>query len=355
LSWRILRWKRIGSHIRANQFVVLILNLVLADLQQSMAFMLNSIWVMDDAITTGSVTCWVQGWFFSTGNLSSGLFTLLIAVHTLADIVFHWKPSHTALVITILSVWVFTYGLSILGISMHPNDFYTKAGAWCWINNRYNERVWLHYFWIIFAELATIAIYAFIFAILHLRVRRSFYSSDEEVERAKKAALIIIAYPLIYAICTAPLVVADMRIMFGADVSYIELIVAACFVTSNGWLDVVLYSFTRRSILFGSDMTNEDVRAIDTFTTDHRFRPDGDYGTTTVIEVDMPRHPGRVQKKQALDLLRHHGVNVQPIAPMKHKDGENPFTDHAAHSASASPSPTKSEMRISTYCTCDHK
>ena len=52
-------------------------------------------------------------------------------------------------------------------------------------------------------------------------------------------------------------------------------------ITSNGWLDVLLYSVTRSSLLFGSDTEAEQVRALDTF----RVRPDDGFGTVTTIEA----------------------------------------------------------------------
>lgn len=74
--------------------------------------------------------------------------------------------------------------------------------------------------------------------------------------------------------------------MTGGSVSFIELCVAGAMITSNGWLDVVLYTLTRRALIFGPEMAGEHSRALDTF----RLRPDQAYGTTTTIEAS---HIGR--------------------------------------------------------------
>jgi hypothetical protein len=59
LTWRIWAWNRKARH--ANQFVFLIYNLVLADIQQSMAFLLNAKWLATNSIIVGTSTCWAQG------------------------------------------------------------------------------------------------------------------------------------------------------------------------------------------------------------------------------------------------------------------------------------------------------
>jgi hypothetical protein len=61
LTYRMIKWARNGKH--TNQFIILIYNLVLADLQQSIAFLLNSRWLSENSITIGTSTCWAQGWY----------------------------------------------------------------------------------------------------------------------------------------------------------------------------------------------------------------------------------------------------------------------------------------------------
>ena len=60
LTYRIIRWNVRARHI--NQFVVLIWNLLLADIQQSMAFLLNAKWLVENKIHVESSACWAQGW-----------------------------------------------------------------------------------------------------------------------------------------------------------------------------------------------------------------------------------------------------------------------------------------------------
>jgi hypothetical protein len=59
LTFRMIQWNRKSRQV--NQFIILIYNLLLADLQQSLAFLLNAQWLVQDGIQVGTSTCWAQG------------------------------------------------------------------------------------------------------------------------------------------------------------------------------------------------------------------------------------------------------------------------------------------------------
>lgn len=282
LAYRLLTTDR---HHRNSQFLILIFNLLFADIQQSIAFLLNAQWLRSKTIDVSTPTCWAQGWFVSTGDLASGIFTLAIAVHCFADIVFNFRLGHRAFLATLILLWAFNYACAIIGVALHPSDFYLRAGAWCWINAKYNtERLWLHYFWILIAEFGTVLLYTLIFLILRRRIKESFYTTSETALRAQSAARLIIAYPIVYVVCTLPLVTARLSSMANGRVTFVELCVAGAMITSNGWLDVLLYSLTRRALLFGQTTPSSDAGALETF----RLRPDQAFGTVTTIEALTP-------------------------------------------------------------------
>jgi hypothetical protein len=94
------------------------------------------------------------------------------------------------------------------------------------------------------------------------RRARSLLWTDEEGKlryRAETAARSVIAYPMVYVVCTLPAVIARLKIMAGTEVGMQELIVVGVMLCSNGWLDVLLYSVTRRALLFGTAMPNAEV------------------------------------------------------------------------------------------------
>jgi hypothetical protein len=118
-----------------NQFLVLILNLLLADIQQAMAFLLNVSWLVKDAIEVGTPECWLQGWFVSSGDLASSVFITAIAGHTYLGIVQGYRLPSWAFYSTIGVLWGFIYGVSLLGVIITDNGrnhggFYARAGAW---------------------------------------------------------------------------------------------------------------------------------------------------------------------------------------------------------------------------------
>ena len=118
-----------------NQFLLLILNLLLADMHQGVAFLLNAEWLRMDAVVVGTPICFTQGLFISTGDLASSMFITTIAIHTYYSVVKRYRPSHKVLYITMACVWTFVYAISLLPIAGTRNGrsnggFFVRAGAW---------------------------------------------------------------------------------------------------------------------------------------------------------------------------------------------------------------------------------
>ncbi len=131
LTYRLVSWRRkSGSQTPTNQFLVLIYNLVLADIQQSLAFLLNVSSLRHNALEVGTRTCWAQGWFVSTGDLASSVWIFAIAVHTFLGVVKGYQLPSTQFYSAIAGLWIFVYTMAVIGAAMHPNDLYVRAGAW---------------------------------------------------------------------------------------------------------------------------------------------------------------------------------------------------------------------------------
>lgn len=278
---RMLTKNRKKAH--PNQFLVLILNLLLADIHQAAAFLLNAVWVRLDAIEVGSRTCFAQGWLVSTGDLSSSLFITAIAVHTYLAIVWNYKPPQWAVYVTIVFLWVFNYQMAILGPAITQNGrdfggFYVRAAAWCWINVEYEKlRLTLHYLFIFISLAITSILYTLIF--LSIRKRPSTESQPGGHHHHHKAFFL---YPVIYVVCTAPVALGRIVSMTDVRVPISYFCVAGALITSNGWLDVLLWGLTRRSLLFYSEVDSED-NGLDTFTF-MRTPQDRKYGNIVWVE-----------------------------------------------------------------------
>ncbi|ESZ93301.1 hypothetical protein SBOR_6339 [Sclerotinia borealis F-4128] len=286
LTYRIISWKRSTPIAQGqtatpiNQFLFLIYNLLFADIQQSMGFLLNISSLKNNGIIVGTSTCWAQGWFMSTGDLASSVFISAIACHTFLGVVKKYRLPQWAFHTVVAGCWVFVYGLATIGVAMHPHNFYTRASAWCWVSSQYqDERLWLHYFWVFVAMFGTVLIYACIFIYLHHQSRSSppgQTSSDRH-----RAQPLMILYPLIYTICTIPLAAGRIAALAGTEISLEYFCVAGSMIACNGWLDVLLYASTRADIVFSEFPPGEET-GLETFA----FMGKGhSMGTTTTIEA----------------------------------------------------------------------
>lgn len=147
LGYRLLQW-RIKSK-RTNQFVILIFNLLWADIQQSLAFLLNVEWLRLDSVVVENPICFAQGWLVSTGDLASGVWCFLIGLHTFASVILDYRLKPRPFFLTIVAMWVFIYGVSAIPVGMFAKKAYVRSGIWCWVHHDLEDlRLWTHYVWI---------------------------------------------------------------------------------------------------------------------------------------------------------------------------------------------------------------
>jgi hypothetical protein len=147
LIYKLVSW-RIRSK-RTNQFVVLIFNLLWADIQQALAFLLNVEWLRLGSVQVENPVCFAQGWLVSTGDLGSGVWCFAIGLHTFASVILDYRLKPKYFYATIVALWVFILGVSSIGIGLHSENLYVRSGVWCWIHHDLNDlRLWTHYVWI---------------------------------------------------------------------------------------------------------------------------------------------------------------------------------------------------------------
>ncbi|KXS94705.1 hypothetical protein AC578_3852 [Pseudocercospora eumusae] len=273
LTWRLTSWKHRG-YARANQYVALLVNLIAADLIQAVGFALDVVWLRENAIKVPSPTCWTQGWLINAGDVGSAVFTFAMAIHLFMDIILDKRMPYWPFLGCIVLGWIFNFFCATIGIILHPRDFYVRAGLWCWINSDYMPmRLWLHYTWILVTEFGVVVIYSVMLAILWKRVRTVFYATSDLRLRAQSAVKSILLYPLVYVVCTLPAVIIRVRVITGGVATVPQLTALGAMLVSNGWLDVLLYTITRSSLIFGPAAPDDDVYALETFT---RFQPDSE-------------------------------------------------------------------------------
>lgn len=111
----------------------------------------------------------------------------------------------------------------------------------------------------------------------------------------------MVVYPVVYVICTIPLASARMSAMGSHPPSYARLCLAACMITSNGWLDVLLYTLTRRIMIF-SDEPPSDDNGIDNFVAFWNEKPRR-FGGTWAISGGDTEHPAHNRRNRSFGSL----------------------------------------------------
>ncbi|KAI2640124.1 hypothetical protein GGS21DRAFT_537851 [Xylaria nigripes] len=247
-----------------NQFLVLIINLLLADLQQATAFALSTEWVARNSIEVESTTCFAQGLFVSVGDLASSCFMSAIAIHTFSSIVYNYRPPHKVLYLCISLTWSFVFLISLLPLAATGNGaavggFFVRAGAWCWVNEAYGDiRLLTHYIFIFIAIILSWTLYIAIFISLRRQASRGELAGARSSGYHHPAFLL---YPIIYLLCILPLAVGRVTTMASKEPSLGYFCFAGALAASNGWLDVLLFATTRHTIVFahGDELGNEDT------------------------------------------------------------------------------------------------
>lgn len=131
ITYRLVSWRQhYRAYVGYNQYVLLIYNLLLADLQQSVAFLISFHWIGQDKILAPTSACFAQAWLLHIGDVSSGFFVLAIAIHTWLAVVKGYKMPYKTFVAFILGIWAFAVILTLLGPAIHKSLFFTRAGAW---------------------------------------------------------------------------------------------------------------------------------------------------------------------------------------------------------------------------------
>ncbi|KAJ9264754.1 hypothetical protein DTO195F2_2205 [Paecilomyces variotii] len=263
ISYRLIFWKKsYARYIGYNQYVILIYNLVLADLQQSIAFLICTHWIAHNRIYSPSTACFLQGLWLQIGDPGSGLFVLIIAAHTFMMVTLGRKLSHRAFVVSVIGIWVFVGILVVIPIGSHGGvDVFIPSGAWCWIDDAFEpDRLWTHYIWIFLAEFGTVTLYAIMFFQLRRRIHQSAIlgnSQRESLQRLRRVVSYMVVYPLAYLVLSLPLAAGRMASARGNTPGMAYFCLSGAMMTSSGWVDVLIYTLTRKNLIIESEPSRD--------------------------------------------------------------------------------------------------
>ncbi|KAG0157678.1 hypothetical protein PDIDSM_4863 [Penicillium digitatum] len=314
ITYRLVFWRgTYARYIGYNQYIILIYNLVLADFQQSLAFIICIKWILEDKVQSGSTGCFLQGLWLQIGDPGSGLFVFAIAFHTLLLVVWGRKMSHKFFICYILGVWGFVVTIVIIPIALHGFDVFVPSGAWCWINDEYKTiRLWTHYFWIFVAQFGTVAFYAVMFFQLRRQMAASAILGNSQLESLKRLRRVVgymTTYPIVYIILSMPLAAGRMAAANGNPPSATFFCFSGAIITSSGLVDVIMYTLTRRNLILDSEPNPN--RSYNIFTRSKAKRG-GDTQLNT-ITVDNTRKLG----DRFIDDFGRHGSTDNIVPPSK--------------------------------------
>ncbi len=274
LLYRAIYWERYyTTTLTRNQNIVLLSNLLFADLIQAIGFLFSAYWVNIDSILAPTPACTAQGILLNLGDVASGSFVFLISIHTAVSVLRGPSIPLRYLLAAIATCWIFAIFLSTIGIAIYSQEYYTAAGIWvsllqhdtkksdlttkqCWVGGKHEHaRLWSHYCWIFTFEFGTLIVYVITFIILrsrivasqsNLRMMNPMSTHNATNTRINRVTYYMIMYPIVYFVCTAPLAIGRMHSMSTGKQNPIWFyILAGCLLLSCGWLDSIVYALTR--------------------------------------------------------------------------------------------------------------
>jgi hypothetical protein len=134
----------------------------------------------------------------------------------------------------------------------------------CWIDKKFEkERLWTHYVWIFLSEFGSVVLYTILFFYLRRRVAASAALSrgqSEQLRRLRRVVGYMILYPIAYVILSLPLAAGRMATVRGDVLNIPYFCVAGAMMTSSGFVDVIMYTLTRRALLIESEPTHSERR-----------------------------------------------------------------------------------------------
>lgn len=130
LTYRMVFWQRFYKRpLAENQYVVLIYNLLLIDLQQATAFLICLHWLQRGSVNYPSAACVLQGWWIQVGDPGSGLFVLAIAMHTCAVVFRGRQLPFKPFVGCVVGLWVFIIILGLIPVGMFASKTFVISEA----------------------------------------------------------------------------------------------------------------------------------------------------------------------------------------------------------------------------------
>jgi hypothetical protein len=262
LVYRIFTWRaHYKTFLGYNQYIVLFVNLIFADLAQASSFLISFYWIAIDGILAPTAACTTQGSLLHFGDVASAFFVLAIALHTYITAARGIRVEYWVFTAAIGVIWLLALFLTVLGFGMHKEKYFVRAGTWCWVSDDYEpERLGLHYVWLFLSEFGLIVTYMITFVKLRRKTTSLFaeqrrashdLANKTTIEAVNRITKLMMLYPFVYVLLTLPLSSARMWSMAHGshNLSETTQCIVGALLASCGWVDCLLYSFTRKRLM----------------------------------------------------------------------------------------------------------
>jgi len=220
---------------------------------------MNLKWMIDGNIHAGGF-CTTQGLIKQLADVGTALSAGNVAIHTFSTIIF-WRRPDTNLfraALIVAGIWI----VIILNVAINigidgASHFYGPTGSWCWITKDFPvQRTAADFLWMWISAFSSVLAYVAVFLVLGdfvkvegWRVRWTPRQQSPSILPSHTLAYKMLAYPIIYIITVLPLAAARYNDFAKGDTPFFVIILADGFYLSSGFLNVLLYRYTRPYLL----------------------------------------------------------------------------------------------------------
>lgn len=123
------------------------------------------------------------------------------------------------------------------------------------------ERLWVHYLWIFISEFGTVVLYGFLFVYLRRRMKQASVlrqQHQDNLKRLNRVVVYMVIYPFAYVVLSLPLAAGRMATARHVAPSKTYFAVAGSLMALSGFVDVAVYTLTRRHLLIETDASAND-------------------------------------------------------------------------------------------------
>ncbi|KZT10984.1 uncharacterized protein LAESUDRAFT_755612 [Laetiporus sulphureus 93-53] len=249
--------KSVNPHLFVRSHVAAyFVSLLLCDLLQAFGSILNMRWVANGEIIAGHY-CTFQGFIKQSADVSTAIWSFLIALHTFLVVFLRWNMPRRSLYAMFFGGWGFVLLIIIIGPASYRKEwgpFYGIAGYWCWISSNYDtDRLVLDYLWLFVSAALTFILYILVYLNLRGNVTTSgiVLHRDSMVVRTVHTQVVALAkqmliYPVAYTILILPITICRFVEWSGYGVSESVSAFADSVFLMQGLVDVILFLVTRR-------------------------------------------------------------------------------------------------------------